>query len=170
MLTIDGSFKPCPTQHVYPPRQPHPPTLAHTAASVTIAVLNNSHPTQQWIDLPTVPLLSRVQPLPAAYGTNNVTNNTAELLARIMACDLLPADTPAIVIYDSTVVHSQHLALLGHSYTNRQYARSVFPAISRMLAQRLEATSPRLPVGVRPKTIIPSPVTETTRLLSWTRS
>ena len=70
------------------------------------------------MDLPTIPLLSRVQPLPAAYGTNNVTNNTAELLARIMACDLLPADTPAIVIYDSTVVHSQHIALLRHSYTN----------------------------------------------------
>ena len=150
VLTIDGSFKPSPTINVYPPRQPHPPTMAHAAASVTITALNNTHPTRPWMDLPTIPLLSRVQPLPAAYGTNNVTNNTVELLARIMACELLPADTPAIIIYDSTVVHSQHIALLGHSYTNRQRTRSVFPAISRMLAQRLEATSPRLPVEAVP--------------------
>jgi len=150
VLTIDGSFKPSPTLHVYPPRQPHPPTMAHAAASVTITALNNSHPTRPWVDLPTIPLLSRVQPLPAAYDTNNVTNNTAELLARIMACELLPADTPAIIIYDSTVVHSQHIALLGHSYTNRQCTRYVFPVISRMLAQRLEATSPRLPVEADP--------------------
>ena len=81
VLTIDESFKPSPTQHVYPPRQPRHLTLAHTAASVTITALNNSHPTQQWMDLPTVPLLTRVQPLPAAYGTKNVTNNTVELLA-----------------------------------------------------------------------------------------
>ena len=116
VLTINGSFKPSPTQHVYPPRQPRHPTLAQGAASVTITALNNSHPTQQWTDLPTVPLLSCVQPLPAVYGTNNVTNNTAELLARIMTCELLPANTPAIIIYDSTVVRS-HIALLGHSYT-----------------------------------------------------
>ena len=148
VLTIDGSFKPSPTLHVYPPRQPHPPTLSHAAASVTITALNNYHPTQQWMDLPTIPLLSRVQPLPAAYDTTNFTNNTVELLARIMDCELLPADTPAIIIYDSTVVHSQHSALLGHSYINRQRTRSVFSAISRMLTQRLEATSPRLPVGV----------------------
>ena len=60
VLTIDGSFKPSPTLHVYPPRQPHPPTLAHAAASVTITALNNSHPTQQWMDLPTIPLVSSV--------------------------------------------------------------------------------------------------------------
>ena len=65
-----------------------------------------------------------------------------------MACELLPANTPAIIIYDSTVVHSQHITLLGHSYTNRQRTRSVFPAISRMLAQRLEATSSRILVDM----------------------
>ena len=65
------------------------------------------------MDLPTILLLSCVQPLPTTYGTNNVTNNTAELLARVLACELLPHDTPAIVIYDSIVVHSQHLALFG---------------------------------------------------------
>ena len=65
-----------------------------------------------------------------------------------MACELLPEDTPAIIIYDSTVVHSQHIALLGHSYTNRQRTWSVFPAISRMLTQQLEATSPRLPLDL----------------------
>ena len=169
VLTIDESFKPSPSLHVYPPRQSHPFTLVHTATSVTITTLNNSHPTQQWMDLPTIPLLSRVQPLPPAYNTNNVTNNTAELLLRIMACELLPANTPAIIIYDSTVVNSQHIALLGQSYTNRQRTRSVFPAISRMLAQRLEATSPQLPVGV-PQDDHSITVTKTTHLLSWTRS
>ena len=96
--------------------------------------------------MPTIPLLARVQTLPTAYDTNNVTNNTAKLLARVMACELLPENTPAIFIYDSAIVHSQHLALLGHTYTNRQRTRTVFPAISWILAQRLEAISPRLPL------------------------
>ena len=100
------------------------------------------------MNLPTMPLLSRVQPLPVTYGTHNVTNNMAELLTRIMACELLPKNTPVIVIYDSTIVHIQHIALLGHSYTNRQRTRSVFPATSRILAHRLEATSSRLPIGI----------------------
>ena len=95
------------------------------------------------MDLTKIPLLSRVQPLPTAYGTNNVTNNTAELLARVLTYEFLPHDTPTIIIYDSTVVHIQHLALFGTSYTNRQRTRTVFPAISRMLAQRLEATNVR---------------------------
>ena len=99
------------------------------------------------MDLPKIPLLSRVQPLPAAYGTHNVTNITAELLARIMACEIIPENTLAIIICDSTVVHSQKIALIGHNYTNRHHTRSVFPVISRMLAQRLEATSPQLPIG-----------------------
>ena len=134
-----------------PPNQPQHQTTAHAAASVTISAINNSHPTKQWMDLPTIPLLSRVQPFPTAYGTNNVTNNTVELLIRVLSCELLPHNTPAIVIYDSTVIHSQHLALFGTSYTNRQRTRTVFPAISRMLAQRLEATDvhanpPSLPI------------------------
>ena len=65
------------TNPLPPPRQAKPPTLAHVAASVTITALNNSHPTQQWMNLPTIPLLSRFQPLPIAYGTNNVANITA---------------------------------------------------------------------------------------------
>ena len=69
--------------------------------------------------LPTIPILSRVQPLPAAYGTNNVTNNTAELLARILVCELIPPHTPVIIIYDSIVVHSQHMYLVGTTSTNR---------------------------------------------------
>ena len=143
ILAIDGSFKPSATQHEYPPNQPHHPTIALTATSVTITAINNYHPTKKWMDLPTIPLLSRVQPLPPTYGTNNVTNNAAELLVRVLACELLPHDNPAIVIYDSTVVDSQHLALFGASYTNRQRTRTVFPAISQMLAQRLEVTNVR---------------------------
>ena len=65
------------------------------------------------MDLSTIPFLSRVQPLP-----NNVTNNTVELLVRIMATDIVPMCTPVIIIYDSAVVHSQHLALLYNTYTN----------------------------------------------------
>ena len=59
-----------------------------------------------------------------------------------MACELIPANIPAIIIYDSAVVHSQHLALLTNKCTNRQRTRTVYPAISRMLAQRLAATQP----------------------------
>ena len=128
--------------HIYPPNQPQHPTVAKATASVTVTAINNSHPSQSWTDFPTIPLLARVQPLPAAYGTNDVTNNTAELLARILACELIPANMPAIIIYDSEVVHSQHLALLTNKCTNRQRIRTVYPAISRMLAQRLAATQP----------------------------
>ena len=88
-----------------------------------------------------IPLLFRVQPLPAAYGTNDDTNNTAEILARIMVYALLPLETPFIIIYDFTVVHSQHLAMIGDTYTNRQRSRTAFPAISQMLAQQFEATT-----------------------------
>ena len=66
-----------------------------------------------------------------------------EFLAWVLACDILPHDTLSIVIYDSTVVDSQHLALFGTSYINRQRTRTVFLAISRMLAQRLEVTNVR---------------------------
>ena len=142
IVSIDGSFTPPRIPHIYPPNQPQHPTVAKATASVTVTAINNSHPTRPWTDLPTTPLLARVQPLPAAYGTNDVTNNTAELLARIMACELIPADMPAIIIFDSAVVHSQHLALLTTNYTNRHRTRSVYPAISRMLAQRLAATQP----------------------------
>ena len=58
------------------------------------------------MDLPTIPLLFRVQPLPAAYDTNSVTNNMVELLARIIACDTLPVNIPAIIVYDSAAIHS----------------------------------------------------------------
>ena len=58
ILTIDESFKPHDTYHIYPPRQPQHPTLAHAAASVTITAINNSHPTKQWMVLPSIPLLA----------------------------------------------------------------------------------------------------------------
>ena len=130
ILTIVEFFKSSHTQHVYLPHQPQHLTLAHAAASVTITAINNTHTTKQWPELPTIPLLSRVQPPPIAYGTNDVMNNTTELLARGMAYDLLPIDTPPIIVYDSTVVYIQHLALIGTIYTNRQRIRTVFSAIS----------------------------------------
>lgn len=73
------------------------------------------------IDLPTIPLLSRVQSLLAIYGTSTVTNNTAKLSARILVCELLPVHTPAIIIYDSVVAHSQHLALLSNTFMTIQH-------------------------------------------------
>ena len=87
-----------------------------------------------WIDLHTMPLLSRVQPLPAVYGTNNITNYTVEPLVRILACGLLPVHTPVIILYDSTIVYSQHLALLINTYMNRQRIRTMFPEIIQILA------------------------------------
>ena len=164
ILTIDGSFRPSPSPHIYPPHQSHHPTTTYAVVSVTITAINNSTPTSDWRNLPTIPILSRVQPLPAAYGTNNVTNNTAELLARVLACELIPPHTPAIIIYDSAVVHSQHLALVGTTSTHRQLTRSVFPAISRMLAQRLEASQtgtppPHVPPMPLPTTLCMGPLT-----------
>ena len=44
-----------------------------------------------------------------------------------------------IYIYDSVVVHSQYTAQISNTYTNRKRTQKVFPAINRILAQRLEA-------------------------------
>ena len=157
ILTIDGSFRPSPIPRIYHPRQPHHPTTAYAAASVTITTINNSTPSRNWIHLPTISILSRVQPLPAAYGTNNVINNTAELLARILVCELIPPHTPAIIINDSAVVYSQHMALVDTTSTHRQLTRTVFPAISRMLAQRLEASQTGTLPRHDPPTPLPTP-------------
>ena len=108
--------------------------------------------------LPIIPILSRFQPLPAAYGTNNITNNTAELLARILACELIPPHTPAIIIYDSVVVHSQHISLVGNTSTNRKLTRTVFPAISCILAQRLDASYTGIPPRHYSPTTLPTPI------------
>ena len=164
ILSIDGSFTPSTLPHIYPPHQPQHPTVAIATASVMVTVNNNSHPFQSWTEIPTIPLLSRVQPLPAAYGTNNVTNNTVELLARILAYELIPANMPAVIIYDSAVVHSQYLALMTNTCTNRQRTRTVFPAISRILAQRLATTQlannhPRAPPASTPKHLPTGPQT-----------
>ena len=154
ILTIDGSFIPSPNPHIYPPYQHHHPTTAYAAASVTITAINNSNPSRNWMNLPTIPILSRVQPLPAAYDTSNVTNNTAEILARILACELVPPHTPTIIIYDSVVVHSQHMSLVGNTSTNRQLTQTVFPVISRILTQRLEASK----TGTTPRHDSPTPL------------
>ena len=108
--------------------------------------------------LPTISIISRVQPLLAAYGTNNVTNNTAELLTHILECELIPPRTPAIIVYDSTVVHSQHMALVGATSTYRHFTRTVFPATSRMLAQRLEVSQTSTLSHHDPPTPLPSPI------------
>ena len=158
ILTIDGSFRPSPIPHIYLPHQPHHPTTAYATASITITAINNSTPSRNWMHLPTIPILSRVQSLPAAYSTNNVTNNTAELLARILACELIPSHTPATIIYDSAVVHSQHMALVGTTSTHRQLTRTVFPTISRMLAQRLEASQTSTLPRHDPPTPLPTPI------------
>ena len=89
IVSIDGSFTPPTILHIYPPNQPQHPTVAKATASVTVTVINNSHPSQSWTELPILPILARVQSLPAAYGINDVTNNTAELLARMLSCKLI---------------------------------------------------------------------------------
>ena len=114
----------------------------HAVVSIIIIAINNSHLVKPWMDLPTIRLLSRVQPLPTTYGTNNAINNTAKLLERVMVYEITPLNTPVIIVYDSTVVYSQHLVLIGTTYTNRKHTRIVFQAINRMLAQQLEATIP----------------------------
>ena len=45
-----------------------------------------------------------------------------------------------MIIYYSTIVHSQHLTLLSKMFSNIQLTQIVFPATSRMLAKRFKAT------------------------------
>ena len=105
ILTIDGSFTRSMIPHIYSPHQPYHLTKAYTGTSVTIIAINNSNQSRKWMHLPIMSIRSQVQPLPAAYGTHNVTNNTVECFELVLACELIPPHTPIIIIYDSTVVH-----------------------------------------------------------------
>ena len=83
----------------------------------------------------------------------------------MMTCELISAHTPTIIIYDSTIVDSQHLALLRITFTNRQRTRTVFPAINIKLTQRLDTT--QSPSQLTPDTsvVLPTPTTMTTPTL-----
>ena len=82
----------------------------------------------------------RVQPLPAIFGANASTNNSVKLLARILALEMIPPHTPAIIIYDSDVVYSHHLSLLSNNLTQRRLTHSVLPSISKYFSHWLQQT------------------------------
>ena len=109
-------------------------------SSVIIAI-NNFLSTKPCMVLSTINFLSRVHLFPAVYGTNYITKHTTVLLACIMASELVSLYTPTIIVYNSTVVYSQYLALLGNTYTNRQRPRIIFLVISRMLIRRFKVSS-----------------------------
>ena len=137
IIAIDGSYHPPTATADFPPPQPNTTNTGDAAASAVLLAINNVSRDGTWLHKPTIPLLARVQPLPAAYITNPATNNSAELLARILALKLLPPHIHAIIIYNSQVVHDLHHNLTSTPYTARHLARALYPSISRSLAHRL---------------------------------
>ena len=135
--TIDGSYHQSNDPIVFPSPQPHTTTAGYAAASTVFLAIDNTTQDNAWINKPTIPLLARVQPLPAAYGTNPTFNNSTELLARILALEILPPRIPAVVIYDSQVVYELHHNLTSTPYTARHLVRSLYPSTSRSLAHHL---------------------------------
>ena len=80
--------------------------------------ISNSHPMKSSIDIATISTILCAYTLLAIYGTNNVTNNTADLLAPIAYSGFVLPSTPIIIVYNSMVVHTQHLSFIGKKYTN----------------------------------------------------
>ena len=154
IIAIDGSYHPPNTNTIFPPPQPNTTNTGDAAASAVLLAINNTSRDGTWLHKPTIPLLARVQPLPAAYGTNPATNNSAELLARILALELLPPHIPAIIIYDSQVVHDLHHNLTSAPYTARHLARALYPSISRSLAHRLHHIANRH-IATHASTVLP---------------
>ena len=137
IIAIDGSYHQPIEPIVFPPPHPHTTTAGHATASAVFLAIYNTTQDNTRLNKVTIPLLARIQPLPAAYGTNPPSNNSAKLLARILALALLPPHILAIIIYDSQVVHDLHHNLTSIPYTTRHLARSLYPSISRSLAHRL---------------------------------
>ena len=137
IIAIDGSYHP-PIEHiVFPSPQPHSAIAGHAVASVVFLAIDNITQGNAWLNKPTIPLLACIQPLPAAYGTSPASNNSAELLTRILALKLLPPHILAIIIYDSQVIQHLHHGVTSTPYTIRHLARILYPSIFRSLAHRL---------------------------------
>lgn len=122
IIAIDGCYHPPIETIVFPPPQPYTDTAGYVASSVVFIAIDNTTQDNTWINKPTILLLVRIQPLRAAYDTNPTSNNSAELLARIMALKLLLLHIPAIIIYDSQVVHNLHHNLTSKPYTAQHLA------------------------------------------------
>ena len=137
IIAIDGSYHPPIELIIFPPPQPHTTTAGHTTASAIFLAIDNITQNNAWINKATIPLLARIQHLLAAYGTNPASNNSAEFLARIIALEFLLPHIPAIIIYDSQVVHDLHHNLTSTPYTVHHFARSLYPSISRSLVHQL---------------------------------
>ena len=86
--------------------QPSMVLVPRYATSAIVVVVNNTAASPSWTTLSTIPLFVRVQLLPASFGITTPTNNSAELLARILVLESIPHHILAIIIYDSAVVHS----------------------------------------------------------------
>ena len=88
------------------------------------------------------PILSCVQPLPAAYITNTISNNSTKLLTRILALEFLPSYFPAIIIYEFHVVQDLHHNRTSTTYTSRHIARQLYSSIFIILSHRLHHIPP----------------------------
>ena len=89
ILATDGSYHAPTATDTFLSPQPHTAITGRPATSVVVVAINNTTQDDTWFYKPIIPLLARVQPLPTANGTNPSSNNSAELLARILVLELL---------------------------------------------------------------------------------
>ena len=108
IIAIDGSYHSPIKPIVFPSPQPRSAIAGHAVASVVFIAIDNITQGNAWLNKPTIPLLACIQLLSAAYVISPASNNSAELLARILALELLPPHIPTIIIYDSQVVYDLH--------------------------------------------------------------
>ena len=82
-----------------------------------------------------IPLLIRVQLLPATYGTNTTINDSVENIARIFILELIPSRL--LVIIESKVGHGLRMNLDLSSYISHHLARYLHSSIMQSFAHIL---------------------------------
>ena len=113
---IDELYHPPLNKEHFPFTQPQVFTSGRVTTSVIILTINNTTNDNIYLHKRKTRLLIRVQPLQVSFGTNNTSNSIEELLARILALKVLLLYVPAIIIYESQVVHDLHHNFISTVY------------------------------------------------------
>ena len=110
IVAIDRPFIDAPTQTNFDSISQELVTPKVVTSAVVVAVKK-----QRYLDLmdghPQNTLLARIQSFPVAYMNNTATNNSTDIISRILTLEMIPPRTLIIIIYDSTVVHKHHMSL-----------------------------------------------------------
>ena len=106
ILTVDGGLTP--TQ----PDQPYPIITANATLGILPDAPAPITQNSTWYTQPLKPLLSRTTYLPPYIGTAKTSINTAEIMATIPDLEILPPNTPRLLIQDLNTARNLYLYLL----------------------------------------------------------